>query len=605
MRVSWLFALALSLYHCGGTQASLADDIVEAINNAKDCNSCHELLVPLTGLAFAGDSAFSSTIIQVCKIMKLEDDDVCEGLVSEQGPIIAHDLRSISPFGQTSTKLCEVLFGLCQAPAVNQFKFPLPAAPTNPKKWTSQGRTPFQVAHFSDAHIDRQYTPGADVQCTKPICCRNYADQAGQPISVPAGALGSHNCDTSTGLAESMLRAVSTQGNSFSIFTGDVIEADTWLVNQTGVTSELTEFNQEMQTLISTPVFPAIGNHDTAPVNSFPRSTTPEATSQWVFDTQASGWSKWLGPSATSAVQHMSGSYSVVAPGTNLRIISMNTIYWYRVNYWLFDSDDFQPDPNGVLAFVAQQLQVAETTGQRAWIIAHMSPSAVDALHDQSNYFDQIVQRYKNTIAAQFYGHTHVDEFAISYSDYNNRIAANAVSILYIAPSLTPRDGNPAFKIYDVDPDTYEIMDSRAFISNLTDPIFQTNPQWEQYYSARQVYSPAIPGGWPANASLSAVFWHKVTEAFEKDDALFQKFLELKTRGFDMEVCAPGDCKTNAICALRGGRSEDNCHVAQAGLNLRRGFGYIREESRHAPNQCEGAHLGTVFSQMPGKMVGL
>jgi hypothetical protein len=24
--------------------------------------------------------------------------------------------------------------------------------------------------------------------------------------------------------------------------------------------------------------------------------------------------------------------------------------------------------------------------------------------------------------------------------------------------------GNPAFKLYDVDPDTYEIMDARAFI---------------------------------------------------------------------------------------------------------------------------------------------
>ncbi len=26
-------------------------------------------------------------------------------------------------------------------------------------------------------------------------------------------------------------------------------------------------------------------------------------------------------------------------------------------------------------------------------------------------------------------------------------------------------DGNPAFKIYDVDPDTYEIMDSRVYMS--------------------------------------------------------------------------------------------------------------------------------------------
>jgi sphingomyelin phosphodiesterase len=73
-----------------------------------------------------------------------------------------------------------------------------------------------------------------------------------------------------------MLRAASMNENSFSIFTGDVIEgerfasdlgsgvshlllADIWLVNQTGVTSHLEQFNEEMQTLMNTPVFPAIG----------------------------------------------------------------------------------------------------------------------------------------------------------------------------------------------------------------------------------------------------------------------------------------------------------------------------------------------------------
>jgi sphingomyelin phosphodiesterase len=90
--------------------------------------------------------------------LQVEDDDVCEGLIGEQGPILAHDLRSISPFGRTATLLCEAIFGLCQAPAVSPFKFPLPPAPANPKRWTSDVREPFQVVHFSDVHIDREYT---------------------------------------------------------------------------------------------------------------------------------------------------------------------------------------------------------------------------------------------------------------------------------------------------------------------------------------------------------------------------------------------------------------------------------------------------------------
>lgn len=87
-----------------------------------------------------------------------EDDDVCDGALAEQGPIVAHDLRKISPFDRSSTLLCNSIFGLCQQPAVQQLDFPLSSVPENQKQWTSQGRQPFQVVHFSDVHIDREYT---------------------------------------------------------------------------------------------------------------------------------------------------------------------------------------------------------------------------------------------------------------------------------------------------------------------------------------------------------------------------------------------------------------------------------------------------------------
>jgi len=77
----------------------------------------------------------------------------------------------------------------------------------------------------------------------------------------------------------------------------------------------------------------------------------------------------------------------------------------------------------------------------------------------------------------------HQDEFEIAYSDYRNQNVNTATSIAYTAPSLTPRSkatkdisdrigikteqwlgANPAFRVYDVDPDTYEIMDSRTLI---------------------------------------------------------------------------------------------------------------------------------------------
>ena len=50
-------------------RANLADDIVDAIANAVSCTACHALLVPLAGVAELGDSAFSDTFIEVCKIV--------------------------------------------------------------------------------------------------------------------------------------------------------------------------------------------------------------------------------------------------------------------------------------------------------------------------------------------------------------------------------------------------------------------------------------------------------------------------------------------------------------------------------------------------------
>jgi sphingomyelin phosphodiesterase len=138
-----------------------------------------------------------------------------------------------------------------------------------------------------------------------------------------------------------------------------------------------------------------------------------------------------------------------------------------------------------------------------------------------------VIQRYKNTIAAQFFGHSHmVLRFHSSFL-YNltsdNRTSLKSpiligtirqlktliVSYLSHLPLLQQvgivqkscitahiellPGGNPAFKMYDVDPDTFEIIDMKVFLSecdlsnksfafnltrvlaNISDPTFQTS----------------------------------------------------------------------------------------------------------------------------------
>jgi sphingomyelin phosphodiesterase len=54
---------------CTYVAGSLVNDIVDALQSAVNCAGCHALLVPLKGLAVLGDSAFTNTLVTVCKAL--------------------------------------------------------------------------------------------------------------------------------------------------------------------------------------------------------------------------------------------------------------------------------------------------------------------------------------------------------------------------------------------------------------------------------------------------------------------------------------------------------------------------------------------------------
>jgi sphingomyelin phosphodiesterase len=70
---------------------------------------------------------------------------------------------------------------------------------------------------------------------------------------------------------------------------------------------------------------------DVAPTNSFPRNTTiTTLSSQWDIELFSDTWAKWIGEDGAQLLQATSGCYSRVHPGTNLKIISLNTGFWYK-----------------------------------------------------------------------------------------------------------------------------------------------------------------------------------------------------------------------------------------------------------------------------------
>lgn len=125
-------------------------------------------------------------------------------------------------------------------------------------------------------------------------------------------------------------------------------------------------------------------------------------------------------------------------------------------------------------------------------------------------------------------------------------------------------------------------MDSKVYHSDVNDPSFDqermfqlffimsstqktdftlssntTIAKWELVYSARQLYGSLVPDH-PSTTSLNPPFWHRVTEAFERNQTAFELYQSLRLEGGSPMQC-DATCKKDTICQLRALRSESAC----------------------------------------------
>ena len=188
--------------------------------------------------------------------------------------------------------------------------------------------------------------------------------------------------------------------------------------------------------------------------------------------------------------------------------------------------------------------------------------------------------------------------------------------VSYIAPSLTPTSGHPAFRAYTVDPVTFGVLDFTQYYANMSLPDYQTSgPQWGKLYSAKETYGSQLnPQVTDPSAELTPAFWHDVTTAFESDDALFQTYYSYKSRAYNTSTCT-GSCKSEEICGMRAAQSQYNCITptpgSVSGLK-KRDLDSDRDERpvfAHAiggkpGGDCEGGKIISVFRSLVSKDTG-
>ncbi len=354
-----------------------------------------------------------------------------------------------------------------------------------------------------------------------------------------------------------------TAAPAWTVYTGDLVSHD----SQNQLSRAYVEYTETtiydlFKAYIQGPVFPVLGNHDSNPEAIDGPHSLPGPLGQqfsWNYDHVSALWKNngWLDSATAQEAAIHYAAYSVKNQ-YGLRIITLNTDFWYKSNYLNFINTT-DPDVSGTFSFMITELQAAEDAGERVWILGHVLSGwdGSNPLDNPTDLFYQIVDRYSpHVIANIFWGHTHEDQVMIYYA--NNGTVMNSSTALtsgWIGPSVTPLTNlNSGYRLYEVDTGSFDIYEAYTFYSDVEtySTLNGTGPTYSFEYSTREAYGAAAK--WPADAPLNATFWHDVTVAMESNRSLVTQF---NTYQGKMSVrspnCTSEACAEAKICYIRAG----------------------------------------------------
>ncbi|WFD36531.1 hypothetical protein MCUN1_003414 [Malassezia cuniculi] len=622
-------------------------------DNSAKCKLCRSALSSLKELVLIDPELLPEVAESICKTFNLATlfglANQCEGVLGKgaYGPIAAQllaygDYSGDSTDGQAICAMSPVQF--CDWPdrtlsddfLDNWFGGSRHAPQHVVDSWEKKRDQAHQrksdnllrVAHVSDLHIDPRYLVGSEANCQYGDtieCCRmnsrNYGKYAGyvpwgqiQPwmIDEPANYWGAYKCDTPWSLMGASMEALKSVGGEsgydLALFTGDITAHDDIfhysrefvLYSQQAIMDILKEH------LGDTPLMPTLGNHDSSPLNLWAPHSLPDGRGNqfsWDSDYVAKLWSNkgFIDGDAANQVRRHYGAYSM-SPRNGLRVISLNTDFWYKFNFFNFINST-NPDVSGMLRFLTDELFAAEEAGERVWIIGHVLTGwdGADSMDGPSNLFYQIVSRFApQTIAHVFFGHTHEDQFHVYYyNDNGNPTTAsqdtrNVVANAFVAPSVTTYTNlNPTFRVYQVDPETYEVYDFDQYYSEVDefDDLINNNrnhgPVWRHLYSARESYGnfgksqsagkyvapvQLDQGWWPDGAPLNASFWSALIDEMSVNPSVLDKFSKNQSSGSKKgNTCENDTCRKANECYMRSGTSTQGRRCNQDYASMARG----------------------------------
>ncbi|XP_003738497.1 sphingomyelin phosphodiesterase [Galendromus occidentalis] len=546
--------------------AGVRDTFETGITNMETCSTCRSLLGLLSNMKrFVNRNVFFRGLGFTCQWFKLNTPGVCAGLIDKYRDEVDFIMDEARKRQISVEDSCTLVFGPACGTLSSEYhiwdmevteranstgrKLSLSSLIAQKQIKAESGDT-YGILHISDTHFDPEYQVGSLANCSEPLCCQKASGEPTGPES-EARAWGDYRrCDLPQQTLENMLQYIQSNMSEemeFAYWTGDLPAHDLWKL-----TEQSNEFNFNLTSELLKKyfwngrfrVFPTVGNHESVPPNMFTRTTESKPgepdpkflkKTQKLYDFLWESWKQWL--PAEAEENFRKHGYYTARPRKGLKVISLNTNYCYYFNLWLLlDSRDAA----GQLAWLDRELFESEQAGEAVHIIGHVPPGLADCIETWSRGFHSIVERYQDTIKAQFYGHTHYDEFIV-YFDKETR--AIPINVAYIGPSVTTYSFlNPSFRIYRSNQLDHRIEDHETYILNLTDANLNDRGIWFKEYSARADLN---------LTALSPAEWNNYVNRMAQQPEEFESFYTRFLHSSDQDFPCDQRCARRQLCRMK------------------------------------------------------
>lgn len=477
-----------------------------------------------------------ASLIAICSAAA--PTDVCVGLIKQNLPLLVEIIKEKN---LNECHVCQTILeynGCCDGGPAIKWQLDLEKygpKPADCSQCPAGGEEVKKIAHITDTHWDPKYIVGSSNVCKEPICCRSGGNMP-QEKEKQAGIFGSYRaCDVPLTTLETTLQNMREQHGHeiiFVVVTGDFVAHNIWETTKEQVIDSIKQQTELINKYFpKTPVYYAMGNHDMHPTNLFANPAQKDYTN-WLYKVVNEQWTQWLDDEARATINK--GGFYTHRVKDGPRIISLNSMYCYVLNWWLI----YDPiDPAGQLIWLADTLHQAEANGEMVYIIQHISVGTVDCLQEYSRELWRILSRFQCIIKALFTGHAHLDETKLIYDidDLNKPIIPvhNGGSV------TTFEEVNVNYKVYDVDTKSWDILNAESWIFNLNEP--GETAKWYKLYSFKDEFN--VPSTKPEDLD-------KAVQQLATSEDLMRKYNWFYAKGAETEMWSDCDsgCLRKRLC---------------------------------------------------------